>query len=121
MELLATRLEEDGKAQRCGLRPIAFTHGDTFDPVSGRLGKALLVSRLQVLFDERLTDLPKGDPEAEAMARELRDYEIHVEPNANELYGAFKVGSHDDLVTALGLACLEDPTLYRIERGPRIW
>ena len=38
------------------------------------------------------------------MARELEDYEIRVTEDANDRYGAFKVGAHDDLVTALGLA-----------------
>lgn len=48
--------------------------------------------------------LPPQHPEAAAMARELADYEIRVDQNANDAYGAFKVGTHDDLVTALGLA-----------------
>ena len=58
--------------------------------------------------------------EAEALARELLDYEIRVDQDANDRYGAFRVGSHDDLVTALGLACLVDsacvqymPAVYR--------
>ena len=42
--------------------------------------------------------------EAHALAAELLDYEIRVNPDANERYGAFKVGTHNDLVTALGLA-----------------
>ncbi len=29
--------------------------------------------------------------------------------DGNERYGAFRVGSHDDLATALGLAVLRDP------------
>jgi hypothetical protein len=37
------------------------------------------------------------------------DYEIRVSEDANERYGAFKVGSHDDLITALGLAVQQDP------------
>jgi len=32
-----------------------------------------------------------------------------VSEDANEKYGAFKVGTHDVLVTALGLAVLADP------------
>ena len=40
------------------------------------------------------------------MARELLDYEIHVSEHANDTYGACRVGSHDDQVTALGLAAL---------------
>ena len=42
------------------------------------------------------------------MARELEDYEIRVSEDANDRYGAFRVGSHDDLVTALGLAVQGD-------------
>ena len=42
------------------------------------------------------------------MADELLDYEIRVDTDANDKYGAFKVGTHDDLVTALGLAVQTD-------------
>ncbi len=48
------------------------------------------------------------------MTAELFDYEIRASEDANERYGAFKVGTHDDLVTALGLAVQEDPTEYVI-------
>ena len=44
----------------------------------------------------------QGTPRRETMANELLDYEIRVDQNANDKYGAFKVGTHDDLVTALG-------------------
>lgn len=37
------------------------------------------------------------------------DYEIRVDENANDKYGAFKVGTHDDLVTSLGLAVQWSP------------
>jgi hypothetical protein len=69
------------------------------------LGKALLVSRLQVLLQTRRVHLPRT-AEAETLARELLDYEIHVDEQANDRYGAFRVGSHDDMVTSLGLAVL---------------
>jgi hypothetical protein len=39
------------------------------------------------------------------MIEELLNYEIHVSEEGRDQYGAFKIGSHDDLVTALGLAC----------------
>ena len=42
------------------------------------------------------------------MGKELLDYEIRVTEDANDHYGAFRVGAHDDLVTALGLATQED-------------
>jgi hypothetical protein len=88
---------------------VYFTHGDRLvENTRARtvsLGKALLVSRLQVLLQSRRVHLPRT-AEAETLARELLDYEIHVDERANDLYGAFRVGSHDDMVTALGLAVL---------------
>jgi hypothetical protein len=92
------------------VRATYFTHGDR-RTVSGdqvTLGKAWLVSRLQSLFQTRRLHLPKGHPEAQALLTELLDYEIKVDQNANDRYGAFKTGTHDDLVTALGLAVQED-------------
>jgi len=87
-----------------------FNHGDrrSEDGRDVRIGKAYLVSRLQALLQTRRIHLPKTR-EAQALARELLDYEIRVSEDANERYGAFKVGSHDDLVTALGLAVQKDP------------
>jgi hypothetical protein len=68
-----------------------------------RLGKAWLVSHLQALLQGGRLHLPQT-AEARALAEELLDYEIRVDENANDRYGAFKVGHHDELVTAIGLA-----------------
>ena len=92
-----------------------FTYGDRrivehHDQVT--LGKAWLVSRMQALFQGGRLHLPPGHREAETLTRELLDYEIRVDKNANDTYGAFKVGSHDDLVTALGLATQVDEDRY---------
>ena len=94
---------------RARLVAVYFTHGDRRNLVDGevRLGKAWLVSRMQALLQQGLLHLPRT-PEAEQLGRELLDYEIKVSEDANDRYGAFKVGSHDDLVTALGLAVQED-------------
>ncbi len=88
---------------------VYFTHGDRRieDRAGGyrqvKLGKAFLVSRLQALLQCQRVHLPRTS-EASALARELLDYEIRVDEDANDRYGAFRVGTHDDLVTALGLA-----------------
>jgi hypothetical protein len=42
--------------------------------------------------------------EARVLAQELLDNEIRVDERANDSYGAFTVGSHDDFVAALGVA-----------------
>ncbi len=78
-----------------------------------RVGKAYLVSRLQVLLQTDRLKLPKT-PEALALAEELLNFEIRVDPNGQDHYGAFRVGTHDDLVIALGLA-----VLYGEGSGPR--
>ncbi len=88
------------------VRPVYFTYGDRRTEEDGgriTLGKAWLVSRLKALLQTDRILLPKMD-EATALAKELMDYELRVDPDANDKYGAFKVGTHDDLVTALGLA-----------------
>jgi hypothetical protein len=85
---------------------VYFNHGDRrLEPKVGEvsLGKAWLVSRLQTLLQAGRIHLPPTH-EAQALAKELLDYEIRVDTDANDRYGAFKVGTHDDLVTALGLA-----------------
>jgi hypothetical protein len=94
---------------------VYFTYGDRriveqHDRVT--LGKAWLVSRMQALFQGNRLHLPPGHPEAQTMTDELLDYEIRVDKNANDTYGAFRVGTHDDLVTALGLATQVDEDLY---------
>jgi hypothetical protein len=108
----ALRLEPEAKDW--SLWPVTFRHRDQkYDRTAKTVGKAFIVSTLQALFQRHAIELPKGHAEAEAMARELQSYEIRVDANANDQYGAFKVGSHDDLVTALGLAVMESPGAYR--------
>jgi len=97
---------------------VYFTHGDRRSVVDGeiRLGKAYLVGRLQALLQSGRLHLPHT-AEAKALAAELLDYEIRVDENANDRYGAFKVGRHDDLVTALGLATQVDPRPFTYAVG----
>ena len=93
-----------------------FNHGDRRTEKSWRevtIGKAYLVSRLQALLQTRRLHLP-NNPEASALAEELLNYEIRVDENANDRYGAFRVGTHDDLVTALGLAVQTRRTSERL-------
>jgi hypothetical protein len=121
-ELAAVYVDATGVGQpivdllaETGVRPRAvyFTHGDkrTVEGDEVRLGKAWLVSRLQALLQSGRLHLP-DTREARQLGKELLDYEIRVDQDANDKYGAFKVGSHDDLVTALGLAVQPSPPKY---------
>ena len=56
------------------------------------------------------------------MSRELETYEIKVSEDANDRYGAFKTGAHDDLATALGLAVQTDGgSVGTVLDVPRRW
>lgn len=91
------------------ITPVYFTHGEHRREENGevRLGRAYLVSRLQALLQTGRVHLPRP-AEAEVLVEELVNYEIRISTNANDVYGAFRVGTHDDLVTALGLAVQVD-------------
>ena len=86
--------------------PVYFTHGDRREKMENGggvlLGKGWLVAELQVLLQTGRLHLPETK-DAATLAKELTEYEIKMEPDANERYGAFAVGSQDELVTALGL------------------
>ena len=71
------------------------------------LGKGCLVSRLQALLGTGRLHLPPGH-EMEALADELLNYELRVDAKGHAKAGAFRVGTHDDLVTAVGLATQVD-------------
>ena len=84
---------------------VTFTHGQSYQRTSKAritLGKERLVCRLQAMLRSGQLHLPAGR-EAEALASELLNYEIRVGRNARARFGAFRSGTHDDLVTALGL------------------
>jgi hypothetical protein len=66
-----------------------------------------MASRLQVLLGSGRLHLPRT-PEAGALTEELLSFELRVDQSGHERSGAFKVGTHDDLVTALGLAVQDD-------------
>jgi hypothetical protein len=89
---------------------VFFNHGDrrVKEHREVKLGKAWLVTRVQLLLQSHRLHLPRSS-EAERLAEELIEYEVKVAPDANDHYGAFKVGTRDELVTALGLAVQAPP------------
>lgn len=87
---------------------VTFTSGMTRklrrgDPPRLSLGKEFLACRLQALLGGGRIHLP-ATAEGRALAAELRNYEMRVGQAGHARFGAFRSGTHDDLVTALGLA-----------------
>jgi hypothetical protein len=109
---------------RCRVTAATFTATPRLDGRVGRreisVGKPWMVSRLQALLQTRRIKFPETE-EARQLAQELVDFEIKVnEKTANLTAGAFRVGTKDDLVSALGLAVLHEP-LPPVTTGPSIW
>ena len=109
---LVTLIERHGDYRE--VQTVFFTHGDrrVEDREEVRLGKGWLVTRLKLLLQTDQLHLPRS-PEAETLAAELLDFEVKPQPD-NDLYGAYKVGTHDELVTSLGL-CVQRPPLATVE------
>ncbi len=95
-------------------RAVYFVAGDGLvvrPDGSISLGKGRLVSRLQALLRARRLALPHT-AEGRVLASELLTYEMRVARDGAATFGAIKAGTHDDIVTAVGLAVLD------IGRGP---
>jgi hypothetical protein len=66
--------------------------------------KKELVASLQVLLQTRRLKVAKTLPEAATLVRELETFRVKVTEAANETFGAWREGQHDDLVLAVALA-----------------
>lgn len=107
------------EARKAHIKPISFVHGEKYNRSLGTLGKAYLVSRLQSLLQGGRVHAPDTS-EVRVMLEELRVYEIKVDDDGKDTYGA-SIGKHDDLATALGLSCLEDPYADRVSYSERVY
>jgi hypothetical protein len=72
---------------------------------SYRVPKKELVTRLQVVLQSRRMQIARRLPEAATLVRELQAFQIRITAAANETFGTWRQGEHDDLVLAVALAC----------------
>ncbi len=90
------------------LDPIAITitGGVTPSNESGewRVPKRDLVSTLQVLLQTERLKVAQGLPDATVLVQELLNFQVKITDAANDTYGAWREGTHDDLVLAVALA-----------------
>jgi hypothetical protein len=66
--------------------------------------KKELVSVLQVMLQARRIKVAPTLPEAKTLVRELTTFQVKITPAANEVFGAWREGQHDDLVLAVAIA-----------------
>src|SRR5262245_56965307 len=66
--------------------------------------KKELVTCLQVLLQNQRLKIAESLPEAATLVRELSTFQVKITLAANESFGAWREGAHDDLVLATALA-----------------
>ena len=100
------------------IRPITITGGHKATPaVTGGwlVPKKELVSVLQVMLQARRIKVAPSLPEAATLVRELTTFQVKITPAANEVFGAWREGAHDDLVLAVAIA------VWQAERRLEAW
>jgi len=88
------------------LEPILIIGGATVSKENGttRVPKRDLVSTVQVYLQNGRLKIAEQLPEAETLTRELQNFSVKINDNAHDSYGAWREGTHDDLILAASLA-----------------
>ncbi len=88
------------------LHPIHITGGATINYDRGveYVPKRDLVSVVQVALQTDRLKIAGALPEAQILVRELQNFQVKITEAANDTYGAWREGTHDDLVLAVALA-----------------
>jgi hypothetical protein len=88
------------------LRPIQIVGGSNISTENGmtRVPKRDLVSVVQVALQNRTLKIANELSEADTLSRELQNFTVKITDSANDVYGAWREGTHDDLVLAVALA-----------------
>ncbi len=88
------------------LKPIQIIGGANGSSEFGmtRVPKRDLVSTVQVYLQNGRLKIAEQLPEAETLTRELQNFQVKINDNAHDSYGAWREGTHDDLILAASLA-----------------
>lgn len=88
------------------LRPVTITSGheahEDFDGI--KVPKRELVGVMQVLLQSDRLHFAEGMPMTATLVKEMEAFKVKVTAAANEVFGAWREGQHDDLVLAVALA-----------------
>ncbi len=64
----------------------------------------MLVSIVQVALQTDKLKVASALAEAQTLVRELQNFQVKITDAANDTYGAWREGTHDDLVLAVAMA-----------------
>jgi len=104
------------KAKLC---PVTITGGEKVsqeDDVK-RVPKRDLVGVVQVALQTDRLKIAAQLPEAATLTKELQNFQVKITESANDTYGAWREGTHDDLVLALALALWQSQNEVRLFWG----
>jgi hypothetical protein len=104
------------------LRPIQIIGGANISEEFGitRVPKRDLVSVVQVGLQNKTLKIASQLPEAEILSKELQTFQVKITDAANDVYGAWREGTHDDLVLAVALALwTANKTPFRVTETTR--
>jgi hypothetical protein len=89
------------------LMPAILTAGclESRDQGYYMVPKRDLITGLQVMLQQRELQIAGNLEHGPTLVKEMADMQVRVTLAGNEQYGAWREGTHDDLVLAVGLAC----------------
>jgi hypothetical protein len=105
------------------LWPVTITagHASAASANGIHVPKKELISGLQVLLQSRRLQIAKALPESRVLQEELSRFQTKITAADSEVFGAWRSGSHDDLVVAVALAAWlgeNEPVPYQ---GPLVY
>jgi hypothetical protein len=114
-----------------GVIPVTITGGHATtvtEDGSYHVPKKELITALQVVMQGRRLQIARSLPDAATLVRELQQFQVKITAAANETFGVWRDGQHDDLVLAVALACwwsertppFEAPSVMPIRGGSRL-
>lgn len=88
--------------------PVTITGGHAVTQTEDRswhVPTKELVTCLQVVMQARRLHIARSLPDAALLVRELQNFQVKITAAANETFGTWRDGQHDDLVLAVALTC----------------
>lgn len=105
VDMFTRKLGRQGQGGRCV--PVSITAGQASSRAPDgywHVPKRDLVSAIQWPLQAGQLKYAAGLPEVPILVRELLNFRMKITVAANDTYGTWREGQHDDLVLALGLA-----------------
>jgi hypothetical protein len=98
----------------CVLMAVNITSGQQETYTGGYYGvpKRDLIVGLQLLLQRGFLKIAAGLEHGPELVKEMTAVEVKILPSGYEQYGAWREGTHDDLVFAVALACWNHRNMY---------